>query len=235
MPISDRTRLTRIDEEILNLEYLYTRELMREQELNKKNLLLSHGFKYRLDNLKRARAKLCSYMVTAPTIKMNYTQTIADKKNEVVEAEEELDQLKKEYVQIMANVLVSKDDNTAQRAIDLAYEIKVQQRRIKTKEDAVMRFITRGSLVQERKVTPQQARSYNPEKDKELSDYAYTLPPGYDEQPRLASNEAKEVKTVESVLGRNLNWDKKAENNATLDLITPPNVARKKVVIDFDE
>ena len=79
MAISDRVKLMRMDEDILNLEYLYTRELMREQELNKKNLLMSRGFKYRLDNLKRARNKLKQAISHAPTKRMNYAATLAEK------------------------------------------------------------------------------------------------------------------------------------------------------------
>jgi hypothetical protein len=217
MAISDITRLARIDEQLLELEYLYTRELMREKELNKKNLLTSNGFKYRIDNLRRARQKLKQAMVQAPTKRMNYSYILASKKNKVIEAEAELEYIEGKYVEVMAKLMINKDDNTAQEALDLAAEIKVQQRRIKKYEDAVTRFIEHGSLLQERKVHSREALNYNPEKDAK----------------RILQESKNSKPTIESILGNDPNWNlsgKPPENNAG-DLLMP----KQRVVIDFDE
>ena len=222
MAISNLQKLMRIDEELMDLEYLYTRELMREKEINKTTFLASRGFKYRIDNLRAVRARLRSIMVQAPTKKMNFIKTLADKRALVVEAEEELKVLQKQYAELMTRVLVTRDDSLAQQAIDLAYEIKVQQRRIKVKENAVDRCLERGAAL-DQKVHTRESIKYNPERDKSLK---------HVESPENISQPMASDMVVE-ILSKQPNWNlssKPPENNAG-ELLMP----KQRVVIDFDE
>jgi hypothetical protein len=198
MALTDAQRLARIDEEILDLEYLYTRELMREKELNKRNLLASNGFKYRIENLRRARAKFRLAMKQAPTKRMNYATTLAEKKNKLIEAEEELEYMNKQYKDLMVKVLLTRDDTLAHEAMDLASELKSQRMRVISHDRAVKQFIERGFLVQERELRARVVSTYKPEKDKSL----------------FKDPEESEVRTVESFLNKKGDWDKKPENNA---------------------
>lgn len=166
MAISDAKRLARIDGEILDLEYLYTREIMREQEIGKKNLLVSNGYKYRLENLKRARARLREQIVQAPTKKMNYAILLAERKEKLSEAETELEYMNKQYTELMTKVLVTRDDALAQDALSLAEEIKKQRMRVVAFDRAVTQFIERSFIKTQR--TPRKELEYNPEEDTRL-------------------------------------------------------------------
>jgi wyosine [tRNA(Phe)-imidazoG37] synthetase (radical SAM superfamily) len=215
MNMVDVKRLAKMDEQIMELEYLYTREVMREKELNKRNLLVSNGYKYRIDNLRRARARLKASIVSAPTKRMLFSITLAEKKAKVEEATQELEYLKKSYQNLMAQVMLTKDDNIAQQALDLASEIKKQQARINGYERAVFAFCEHGDKQVSKQLNSRKYKNH----DAEL-----------DASQILAEEPKTEYRTIESILGNDPNWNLKAENNAG-ELFMP----KQRVVIDFDE
>lgn len=91
----DQQRLIKMDVEILELRYLYEREVMKEIELNKHNLLLSRGFKHRLDKTVKARAILANSMKDRMSSKASFAITYAERKLAMDEAQMQVDQIMK--------------------------------------------------------------------------------------------------------------------------------------------
>jgi hypothetical protein len=222
MGVKDTTRLLRLDERIVDLEYLYQRELMREQELNKRTLLMSRGFKYRIENLRKAREKLRKSMSRAPSQEMRSMMILAEKKHALEEAQKELEYLKNGYKNLMTQVMVTKDDYIAQQALDMASEVRKQQSRVSGYELSVTRYLERSST----KETPR-AR-HNPERD-----------------AKQILNSTKEIsqRDPRELLGQDPNWNRTAAS-VSMDSISgllnaptfePVEEPRKRVVIDFDE
>lgn len=137
-------KLMRLDAEILELRYLHERELMRESELNKHTLLASRGFKYRIENLLRARALYAKSVKLAPLKSMTFAMELANRKNEVEVAVEELGRLKQTIASMGAALMAAPSENSLYEFNELKKELKAQELRIRNKERAVTNWLTRG-------------------------------------------------------------------------------------------
>jgi len=108
MADSSRTRLARIDEQIIDIQYLYQRELDREAELQpeRRLLLASRGFKYRLDKLYSQRAALRSTMCNAPTKAMNFANEMSKRETALENAEMHLAYANQMFKNKLAHIAV---------------------------------------------------------------------------------------------------------------------------------
>lgn len=199
----NRQKLMRIDEQILNLEYLYQRELLREAELGKRNLLLSKGFKYRLDSLYKARTTLIKATGMNASKELNYTLVLAERKAAVDEAEQELEVLKQQQVNAGANALLHRSEYYVNEMKDLNKEIIRQEARIRNKKRALNNWIDKAGNVttNERKISA----NYNAEE--------------------IAVDVNSAAEKFEQHMHSLHVADKfaiKPENNATIDLLTRP-------------
>jgi hypothetical protein len=195
----NKQKLMRIDEQILNLEYLYERELLRECELNKHTLLLSKGFRYRLDNLYKARQMLVKNMGVSATREMNYKMTLAERQTSYDDAIAELDRLKTQQINATAEMLFHQTDYYKQQYTEINKEIIKQEARIRNKKRALDNWVDKAGNVQttERKLPVQM----------DAEEIANTI---------IKANEAYQ-KHVDV-----LKINEKPENNATLDLLMNP-------------
>lgn len=217
MALTDQKRLIKLDEQIIDLEYLFTRELMREEELNKHTLLLSRGLKHRIDKLRSARAMLRKKISKAPTYSASYHAVLAERKEELRVHEDELSRLKKDYETAMARMLFDKSEENATEVIELSRAIKSQKTRTLNKERAVQNWMRRITVV--KIPESREMRTTNIEQD--LKRLGYNPEPIKVEQ--FAINVTPKQQTPEDILGSNPNWNLcPAVNSASLELITQP-------------
>lgn len=157
MPKADRStqtnyaRVQKLDEEILDLEYMYQRELAREREVGKTMFLMSRGFKYRLDKLREARKLLRQAISNAPTIRANYIKILSERNAAVQDARDELGSLEVQLKDLMVSALMQATDEKVADIAILQSAIKSQKMFILHKENAVNNWIKRESLTQARK------------------------------------------------------------------------------------
>lgn len=148
MANSFKTRLAQIDEQILDVQYIYQRELDREAEFEpeRRHLLASRGFKYRLDKLYAQRAALRKNMCNAPTKAMNYAMEFSNRKSALENAREHLADASKKYEAKLQQIVV------LGLAIDSELELKCLRREIgamrslvSAKERAMNNWIDKAS------------------------------------------------------------------------------------------
>jgi hypothetical protein len=208
----DMQRLMQLDAKILDLEYLYTRELMREQELGKTTLLMSRVFKNRIVLIQRARTKLAQAMQNNPNRRKTYQMELTIRKDELDEAREELDKLEKQIGALGLQGGLSGSEYEASEMRRLSREIPVQKRRIASKLRAYENWAKKDSMVPVRQTRSRIPKGYDAEEDAKAihGDMPY--------DPEILKGINKTL-TPKDILGKNPNWDK-PENNATLDLLS---------------
>ena len=133
MANSYKTRIAAIDAQIIDVQYLYQRELDREAEFTptQRHLLASRGFKYRLDNLYAQRRVLRQFVSTAPTRAENYAVEMSRRNTEYLEACDDLERTKKVYTDTLTRTVVSG------LSIDAELELKCLRREIGAKKSIV--------------------------------------------------------------------------------------------------
>jgi hypothetical protein len=220
----NKQKLMRMDEQILNLEYLYERELLREKELSKHTLLLSRGFRFRLENLYKARQVFVKATGSKVTNEMNYAMTLAERQEAYDDACDELEHLRESHEKAAALVLIQKSDVASNNYLDLGREIIKQEARVRNKRRALDNWINKQGMLatQEKKL----ARSFDAEEEataiNERSEYM--------EQQNNTSKEDPKEKYNKYIT--NLQHQDKVENNATLDLLMRPEETEEVVEIN---
>jgi hypothetical protein len=148
MANSDKTRLAKIDAEIIDVQYLYQRELDREGELSpeRRHLLASRGFKYRLDNLYAKRALLRKFIPAAPTKAMNYVTEMSRRRTEYDDVCEEYERALKTFANKIANVaLVGLNLDNELELKCMRREIGAMKSLVSSKNRAVNNWLAKGT------------------------------------------------------------------------------------------
>ena len=168
MANSDKSRLARIDEQIIDVQYLYQRELDREAELQpeRRHLLASRGFKYRLDGLYSQRALLRKTTASAPTKAMNYYAELSRRKTVYEDTLAAYEDAKKVYMDKIANIAII--GLNLDNELDLKCmrrEIGAMKSLVSSKNRAVNNWIAKGMSYDGDKIlVPQQVeRAQMPE------------------------------------------------------------------------
>jgi len=146
MPISNKTRLAKLDGQILDLQYLYQRELDREATLPSKTLLASKGFKYRLDNLYKQRDTLRAFTRNAPSLAQTYAEELSRRNTELDLAEAAYKASEKRYTNKLNEIIMQGI------TLDNELELKCLHRDMgaarslfRTKERSVNNWIVKGA------------------------------------------------------------------------------------------
>lgn len=151
MANSYKTRLARIDEQIIDIQYLYQRELDREAELcpERRSLLASRGFKYRLDNLYKQRAAARKFIGTAPTKAMNYATELSRRNTEYADACAELEKRTQLYKDRLAAVmLVGMDIDSQLELKGMSRAIGAARSIVSSKNRAVDNWLSKGATAE---------------------------------------------------------------------------------------
>lgn len=166
----DQQRLVNMDTYIQELNYLYERELQHELDVNKRNLLLSKGIKYRLEKARRARKLLNDSISNKLTRKNTFAIELAQRKLDVEEAEIELATLSRDMVTKLGELMALKALNIDCSGIECEYnqlirEIPRQKTRIRNKERALQNWLLGGEKHAIKYSGNRLPRDYEPEKD----------------------------------------------------------------------
>jgi hypothetical protein len=146
MPISNKTRLAKLDGQILDLQYLYQRELDREATLPSKTLLASKGFKYRLDNLYKQRDTLRAFTRNAPSLAQTYAEELSRRNTAVDIAETAYKIAEKKYISKIEEITLSglTPDNELDLKI-LRRDMGAARSLFRTKERSVSNWLAKGA------------------------------------------------------------------------------------------
>lgn len=137
--------------QIEEVEYLYNRETMRERELNKHTLLLSRGYKYRLDKLYAARSALRKLVGRAPTKEMNFARILREREIALEDAKEDLQKLTLEHTSKGVEMLLHNQD--PHKLLDftlLSKEIITQKNRVRGRQRSLDSWIATGASTKPR-------------------------------------------------------------------------------------
>lgn len=148
----DQQRLMKIDGEIMELKYLYEREVAEEIRTDKSMFLCSRGIRHRLDKMIKARNLLCANMKGAMNSSHTFTLELAVRKEAVRETEDDLARLHVEIndaATLLATLKLGGTDskhadNAAFHYKSLCRELPVAERRVRDKERAVNNWLERG-------------------------------------------------------------------------------------------
>lgn len=208
----DMQRIMKIDAEILEMQYLYVRELERERELNKHTLLLSRGFKNRIDVMRRSRNHLMKLMKDKPSQTKTYNLELTKRKEELEDAYTDMRGLEKDLKNKSIELLVHYSDEKAAEFRDVSSEIKKQRTRISNKERALENWAKKSELVPERQTRNRLPKEYDVNKDIDAI---------YGQLPIDATIE-QAAKNYQNPLEHTEGWNRKVVNNASIDLLTRP-------------
>ena len=173
----DEQRLIAMDVEIRNMRYLFEREYAEEQAAGKKNLLLSRGIKYRINNMVRARNALARSMSNTLASRETYSLELAKRKEAVREEERILKALLQRTTEAANAMLVINTEEAKNAYKWLSNEVPIQKSRVASKERALTNWLLRGqekTLMMSRNKLP---RLYRAVKD---ADAIYGNLPGVD-------------------------------------------------------
>lgn len=214
----EQARLMKLDAEILDLRYLYERERMREIDMGKRTLLLSHAFKNRLDAAIRARNRFAGAMKIKLTQRTSFAIVSVQKKEEYENAVKELEILNSNMRNIAAGLLINPGNPDEEfKFKEICHEISIQKRRVVMRERSYMNWLKKDQYLPIHKYKIPEVEEENIDTEKELVENELLT-----ENHNYASQ-----KTVEDILGNDPNWTRKAENNATIDLLTRPEEREK--------
>jgi len=221
-----------MDSQIVELRYLYERERMREIELGKTTLLLSRGFKNRIDTLVVARNRLAKAIKDHPTQRAAYSYELAVRKEKLDNAEAELDKLKLEVTQMGVSMALCSTEDTRFRFRELCKELDTQKRRARAFERGYLNWLSKRDLIPARRAYNMLPKDYNEEEDAQAI---------YGQLP--VDEEIKEaIKFEDTALVRSASWTEPKDSTTKIDFAllnashsTPDTSGSLKVVLEVDE
>lgn len=206
----EQKRLVAMDAQILELKYLYEREVQREIVLDKHTLLLSRGFKYRIEKLERARRILAASMETRFSKEATYQVELAIRKNNLLEEEEELERLRKEITRLATEMVTNPTEQLIYEFKELTREIPRQNMRIRNKKRALNNWLLADSCRISNEST-RVSKAYNAEKDADKIHGAL----GNNDIVATAIAHREEVAKYENPLEADPRWETKPSNKET--------------------
>lgn len=188
----------KMDGEILELKYLYERELKEEIMQEKSMFLCSRGIKHRLDKVIKARNLLCANMKNAMNSTHTFTLELAMRKDAVRKAEEALKYLHKDIndaATLLATLQLGGSDSALAENASFHYkrlcrELPIAERRIRDKERAVNNWLERGKEKCQKMSNDKLGKFYDVQKD---VDALYGQLPASDTKDALEAINANNV------------------------------------------
>lgn len=221
----DQQRIVKMDVAIMELRYLYERELQHEIMVDKHQLLMSRGIKYRIDKLVSARAQLQSSMKSRMTKSNTYAVELAQRKEAVDNAQKQVDEIisklasKLHELQQMEAVGVKPTEAQVYEYKYLIRDLPKARMTLVNKERALTNWLVDGQIHALRMSKDKLPKQYNPEEDA----VAFYGPAPDDEIAQAAlAHSSFDITQVPD-------YNKKPENSATLELLEQFENTKKEI------
>lgn len=213
----DRLRLLKIEIEISECEEKLDVILDAEAQNSRFKFLGSKALQVKYKTLLRMRTNMKKVMREQISRRQIYTAVLKQRREDLAVEEKELDNIKRNIAQIEGNAAVLHNDPTIQDEIKIQTKLLFsQQIRVRNKERAVNNWLKKSELFAD-DVTVLRAskgKVISIEKAENADEY------------KLVDNTAMQQ------LQNDPKWNVKAENNATLDLLTRPEEEQKDESVD---